>query len=215
MKKSVRWAVFAVVAASWLLVFYCYPRLPDTIPVHWDMSGQVDGWGSKTWAAFLFPGLITFAAFLALVLPAISPQGFRLDDSRQALMKLIFWIVAYLLVVQFVTCQASLHPNVAVVKWMLVATGGLLMAVGNLLTKFPRNFFVGVRTPWTLTDDRVWDKTHRLARTTFLLAGLLLVVVGLSRWQAGPWLLLAGVLALLIPVVYSYLLYHRLHAGAE
>ena len=209
MRNIARAGLFAVVLTSWVLVAVCYAKMPDRIPIHWNLSGQADGWGDKSQAAFLFPGLISLTALLAFVLPAISPSGFRLDGSRTALFKVLFWVSLYLLVVQWLTCQASQNPHMPLVKWLLVATGGLFVAVGNLLGKFPKNFFVGIRTPWTLANDQIWEKTHRLARLTFTLAGL--VMIGAAAMdQIRGWLLASAIgIAALVPVIYSFVAYRQ------
>jgi len=209
MRNVAKAGLFAVIVASWVLLAVCYSRMPEQIPVHWNLSGQVDGWGDKTWAAFLFPGLISFTAFLAFVLPAISPKGFRLDGSSTALFKVLFWISLYLLVAQWLVCQASQNPDYPVVRWLFMATGGLLVAVGNLLSKFPKNFFVGIRTPWTLANDVIWERTHRLARLTFSVAGLVMMVAA-ALDQVSGWLLgLVIGTAAVIPVIYSFLAYRQ------
>lgn len=209
MKNLTRTGLLAVLVASWVMLLLSYGSLPERMPVHWNLHGVVDVWGDKKWAALLLSGIITLTVGLVFVLPAISPAGFRLDGARRALFKLMFWIASYLLAIQCLTYQASLHPDIQVSRWFLLATGGLFVVVGNLLGKFPKNFFVGVRTPWTLASDAIWDKTHRLTRVTFVLAGLLLMSACWLDYLAG-WLLGAALgLAVLVPVAYSFIAYRR------
>ncbi len=208
MKNVFKIGLFLIAGVSWLLLAIYFSRLPELIPIHWNIHGEIDRWGSKNWA-ILLPGIISLTVVLAFVLPLISPRGFRLDGATHALVKVIFWISAYLLLVQWLILQASLNPEMDLIRWLFMATGGLLVAVGNLLGKFPKNFFVGVRTPWTLANDTVWDKTHRLARTCFVVAGMILPASAIYARQSG-WLVAGAILlAVLVPVVYSYIAYRQ------
>jgi uncharacterized membrane protein len=186
-----------------------YPALPDQIPTHWNIRGEIDDTGAKSWAAFAGPGLMTVWLGLFLALPWLSPRPFQVEGFRSTynyLMLLLTGLFAFLHVVML---QAALHPRI---DWGRVLVGGLfvfLALTGNVLGRTQRNFWIGVRTPWTLANEEVWTSTHRLAARLLVacgIAGAVLIALGLPvGW--GFALLLA---ALLVPVVHSLLRYKEL-----
>lgn len=205
----------ALVLATFAVAAWYYPALPDPVPTHWNAAGEVDGWTDKPWGVWLIPLITLATTAVMLVLPAIAPKGFRLDAARRVYDIVVFMLVAFMLTVELFAFRAALHGGGGVAQMVPVAVGFLLIALGNYLGKFPKNFFVGIRTPWTLASDQVWNRTHRLAGYLFMAAGAVVVLTGLLQTPA--WLLIAAVmLAALIPALYSLILYRRLHGfGAE
>ncbi len=191
-----------------------YPTLPDVIPMHWNASGQVDGWWPRATGAWFVPGLALLLAALTWVLPWLSPHQFRVDGFRttyhtiMALMAVLFGGIHAVAFVQ------AYHPDWDLSRWLI---GGLCIALGllgNVLGKVRRNFWIGVRTPWTLASDVVWDATHRLAaRLTFGagLLGALLVVIGMPPAIAFV-LVVAG---LVLPAGWSLVYYKRFEAAGR
>jgi uncharacterized membrane protein len=185
-----------------------YPVLPDRLPVHWNLHGEIDGWGSKQWAAFFSPGLMLVLSRLLFWLPKASPRRFQIDAFRPSYNLLVVEVTLLLAYIHIVTLATGLFP--AIPSGRLLVGGLMLMfaAMGNLMGKIRRNFWVGVRTPWTLASDRVWIATHRLAARLMVGAGLLSALLVLAGGPVAPAFLFL-IACLLIPAVYSYLLYRR------
>jgi uncharacterized membrane protein len=188
------------------------PSMPNTVPIHWDLQGQPDGWGSKWINLGMGPGLVLMNIVLTFVLPLISPRQFeiaRFSRTFGTLMLIMsgLWMFMYIIIL-----HASLPgSNVDLVRLIVVGLFLFFALMGNLLGKVRRNFFVGIRTPWTLADERVWEATHRYAGRLWFAGGLLgaiLVAIGLSLPAA---FVLIVVLAL-VPAVWSFFLYRRLVA---
>jgi len=186
-----------------------YSALPDRVPTHWNLQGQVDGWGAKSFAAFLLPGVMLLFLLLLVGGEWISPVNFKIEPFRSSYNYLMVICAALMGFLHALMLLAGLDPARDLGRWMV---GGFFLFfawLGNLLGKTRRNFWIGIRTPWTLASDAVWIATHRLGARILYgvgLAGALLVAAGLSLVPCFV-LLMAG---LLVPVVYSFWLSKKL-----
>ena len=191
-------------------------RLPERVPVHWNLHGEIDRYGPR-WELLLFgPPLLIFLWALFAALPNIDPKSRAAaqaaepdappaeQGSREAVFSIALCLVAVLHVV--VLLQAA-GVVAAGVRLHALALSGLMLLLGNVLGRVRPNFFVGVRTPWTLADDTVWRRTHRLAGKTFFAGGLLsLVAIAALPPNAGFVVMLALLVgASLWPVAASYI----------
>ena len=203
----------ALVFVAFLLPAVVYDRLPQQIPSHFNARGEVDGYTAKPWGAFLMPLVMTGVVALFAALPRISPRGYEIDPRSRAFSAFLLATLAVLLVVHITTLLVALGYAVPTNALMPLFLGGMFVALGNYLTKVPRNFFIGIRTPWTLADEDVWFRTHRLGGRTFVSAGLLLMAIGpFLHGNAAP--VFVGVViaaAAGIPLVYSYVTYRKDH----
>ncbi|MGE5413536.1 MAG: SdpI family protein [Syntrophomonadaceae bacterium] len=202
---------FLLVVGAFFAVTVQYSSLPDPMPTHWNAAGQVNGWMPKFWGAYLVPMIMAAMWLLFLVLPKISPRGFEMEPFLRAwgiLKVTVLALTAYIgvLVIGAARKGGELSPTA-----IFAALGILFAVIGNLLGKVTRNFFVGIRTPWTLASEEVWYRTHRLAGKLFVAAGLFVAAASLLKlpiWPVFAALAVAG----LVPVVYSYVIYRKLEA---
>ena len=201
---SALFILVALVAAVWL-----YPGLPAQVPVHWNLHGQVNGTLPRLWGA-AFPALIILAlAVLTVLLPLFSPRQFEIQPFASAYGVMMLAIQGMMLAVGLAVLLAGAGHALPIPAVAMLAVGVLLMVLGNYMGKLRKNFFIGIRTPWTLASDAVWERTHRLAGWLFVAAGLVMVASVLVG--APLWLPLAAIAAAaLIPCVYSLLVYRRL-----
>jgi uncharacterized membrane protein len=191
------------VAASWILVILFYHRLPNPVPIHWNLSDQINGTMAKPWGALL-PALITTGLWLGLsILPVISPRGFRMESFLKTWRILIFLTLGFSLFAEIIALLKATGEPLALDRLIPAGTGILLIGFGNFMGKLRKNFFVGIRTPWTLANDTVWYKTHRLGAWLFVVGGLVLIGQGVWKWPVG---ILISTIAMIvvIPLVYSY-----------
>lgn len=210
------WTVaIAFTLAAWALAAWYYPALPARIPTHWNFEGKVDGWGDKTWATFLVPAMMTGFLVLFAFLPALSPRHFEVDAFRATylyIMVLITVLFFYINTVILVASWQEVSKGPKTFDLGRVLIGGIflfLALMGNVMGKVRRNFYIGIRVPWTLASDRVWNDTHRLAAWLMVASGLigfLLVLIGIHPMVALG--LLIG--SMLVPVVYSFVHYKSL-----
>ncbi len=189
-----------------------YERLPEKIPTHWGFNGEPDGWVDKAdWkqAFLLLPMIMLGLLLLFVLLPWLSPRGFSLDRFRPTFGYIIFLVMAMLAYIQVVTVLGGvIFPNLD----SRLILGGICLffaLLGNVMGKVKRNFYVGIRTPWTLASEKVWTATHRLGAWMFTAAGLIgfaIVLLGAPVYFA----LILILPAALVPVVYSLVLYKKL-----
>jgi uncharacterized membrane protein len=198
-----------LVVAGFGVVFPAYSGLPDPMPSHWNAAGQVNGWLPRFWGAFLIPIMMAVLWLIFLVLPRISPRGFEMEPFLRAWGVLKVTVLGLMLFLEVLILRAAKHSGELSQSTMFAGLGILFVVIGNLLGKVTRNFFVGIRTPWTLASEEVWNRTHRLAGKLFVVAGLAVVV---SAFVGGTvWTMIVAIgLASLIPVVYSYVAYKRI-----
>lgn len=208
--SRLNWLSLLLVLVMLAIAAWFYPALPDPVPTHFNAAGEADGWTAKPWGAYLMPLMSLGLLGLLLVLPAISPRGFRLDSARRVYDIVVFSVIAFMLMLELFTFRAAMGSGSDLSRAMPAMIGLLFVVLGNYLGKFPKNFFVGIRTPWTLASDEVWNRTHRLGGWVFMLAGIVMIISGLAGWPIGA-MVTAIVAAALVPAVYSLLLYRKLH----
>jgi uncharacterized membrane protein len=186
-----------------------YRQLPATVPVHWNARGQANGFAPRAWGAFLMPVVMAGTYLLLTAIPRISPRGFGVERFARVYRIFQTAILTFLLLTSVLVSWAGTGAKVPIDRAVYVGIGLLFVVLGNFLGKVTKNFFVGIRTPWTLASDEVWLRTHRLGGKLFVLAGLGLIVCGLLG-VGGPLAPLAAAgLAGGVPAIYSYLLYRR------
>lgn len=215
-RTTVYWVIaLGLTVATFAASVLVYPVLPETIPTHWNIHGQVDGYGSKTWAVFLMPGGAVAMLVLFWFLPALSPKNFEVDTFHDTYLFVMVTTIGLFAYLHAVILFATWAQVVGAAKWFDIGralVGGIflfLALLGNVMGKVRRNFYIGIKVPWTLASDRVWNDTHRLAAWTMVggsLIGFLVVVSGLSLVIAFAVL---GV-SFLIPLVYSFVHYKQL-----
>jgi uncharacterized membrane protein len=204
----------AVILATLAGTIVTYPQLPAVVPVHWDIQGQVNAWGPK-WALFLYgPGMMLSIVLLFAALPWLSPKKFEVDSFRATYLYIMIVIVALLAYCQLLIVIAALGVVLDVSRALEGGICLLIALLGNVMGKVRRNFFVGIRTPWTIANEQVWNATHRFAAKTFFAGGLLGLVGVILR--APFWLPVAAILvAALVPAVYSLVFYKQLERRGE
>lgn len=187
---------------------FLYPSLPDRIPTHWNLHGKVDGYGSKTWAVFFGPALTALFTAMMLLLPQLSPKNFDVESFLETFNYVFLLCTGLFGFMHLVMLQAALHPGLDVGRTLISGIFVFLALMGNVMGRVRRNFWVGVRTPWTLASDRVWFATHRMAAKWMVAAGLfgaLGIWLGMPVWIAT----VVMVASLLIPAFYSLVLYKQ------
>jgi uncharacterized membrane protein len=211
---SKRWLGPVVVAAMLAFALAVYPSLPERVPTHWGLSGEPDDWMPKFPGAFL-PAAIAAGVWLLLIgLRRIDPRRAHYEKFEETFWLLVNLLVLFMALVELVALGSALGWPLDVARVMLLAAGLLFVALGNYLPRVRSNWWMGIRTPWTLESERVWRETHRVAGWSFVFGGVVTMVAALLPPAARPWVALAGlVVAGFVPVVYSYVLYRRERSG--
>ena len=199
--------ITVAVAAGLLL----WNQLPEQMASHWNANDEVDGYMSKFWGVFLMP-LTTLGLFgLFMVIPNIDPNKANIAGFRETFNLFIIFFVGFMLYIHALTIAWSLgYTNFKISSAMLPFLGLLFIFIGYMLRKAKRNFFIGIRTPWTLSSDSVWDKTHQTGSVLFMLSGAFALAGSFFDGLTAFWLMFVPLIgSTLFLVVYSYVLYRN------
>lgn len=201
-----KWIPAVLVVAMWLFSLVVWSRLPERVPIHWNVHGTVDRYGGRAEAALFAPALATVLWLLLRWLPRIDPRRENYAKFAGSYDLVVVVVLAILAVVHVATLGSALGWPVPVTRVMPVVIGVALVVIGNVLPRARPNWWFGIRTPWTLSNDRVWVRTHRVGGYALVVAGIAVVATAvLPDPLIVPVLLVAVIGASLFSVVYSYL----------
>lgn len=212
--KTFKWSILALILHFAGIAYFAAVLPSDVrIPIHWNIYNEIDGWAGKSVGLLMFAGLNIFIFLLFFAMPWYSPWFKRHKERWDIVIPaLTTLLVSFVGLMHMYSLYASIHGEVPGRCIMLVLIGLLFVALGNLLPKVPKNFIVGIKTPWTLANEAVWQRTHRLGGWTFVLSGLIMILKGLVE-PANPTLQqVSSILVfaiLMIPLPYSLFLYRR------
>ena len=203
--------VLLMIVGATLAGLLLWNRLPDPMASHWNINDQVDGYMSKFWGVFLLPLISLGMLALFLVIPSIDPLKANIAQFRETFNLFIVLIAGFMIYLYGLTLAWSLgYTNFNMSGAMLPAIGLLLVFVGFMLRHAKRNFFIGIRTPWTLSSDSVWNETHRLGAALFMISGILAFIGGFFGGMTAFWLMFVPLIgSTIFLVAYSYILYRR------
>jgi uncharacterized membrane protein len=205
-----RWFGLVIAAVAVAVSVWAYPQLPPTVATHWNLRGTPDGFSSRAMAVAIIPGVILLMTGLFNVLPRLDPRGENYSKFIGTYWLIANAVIVFLLLAHGMIIATGLGYAVKIDRLMPIGVGVLFIVLGNYLTRVEPNWFVGIRTPWTLSSDTVWRKTHRTGGWLMVIGGL---VLGIGAFlPPGVFLpLFVGtiVIVALIPVVQSYILWKR------
>jgi uncharacterized membrane protein len=199
-----------VIVVSFALGFYFYQHFPEQVVTHWDFAGNPDGYSGKFFGAFGLPFMLLGLYGLFLLLPLIDPKKERYPEFQKVyhLLKAVFLLG--LLGVFIVASLANLGYQVPMNHIVPILVGLLMIVIGNFMGKIKNNWFIGIRTPWTLSSENVWNKTHRLGGWLFVLYGILLMMTPLLGYAFGEVVFIAGAVAVVgVTLIYSYVIHKK------
>ncbi len=207
--KTELWPLL-ILAATIALSIWAYPQLPNVVISHWDFYGRANGWSSRELHTLLFPGLLIGLYTLFTLMPKFDPKSERYSEFAGAYLIMRIAILFVLFIVYLAATLFNLGYNINIGAVVAGVIGLLMIILGNYFGKLKRNFFIGIRTPWALSSDNVWNKTHRLGGRLFMIWGLGLILA--------PWLiptiafiiLFGGIIVIISWIsIYSYLVFKK------
>ncbi|MEN2984424.1 MAG: SdpI family protein [Dictyoglomaceae bacterium] len=194
-----------------------YPYLPEKIPMHWNFKGEIDRYGSKFEGVFAIPLTVLFLYLGLLYLPYIDPKRENYPKFER-----VYQIIKYLFVIVFsiihysVIISALGGPRDLIPKITPITLGILFIILGNYMPRIKYNWFVGVRTPWTLSDEEVWKRTHRFSGYLFVIGGILMLLSAFLPPYINLIIGLSGIfIAGILSVIYSLIIYKKLKRQKE
>jgi uncharacterized membrane protein len=207
------WFSLLMILTVVAIAIYAYPLLPDKVPSHWNMAGEIDGWASRNGHIFGIGGLVVGMYLLFLFLPHFEPRREHFLQSLGFYQMIRNFMMAFFALLFGVTTYIGLTGTMlAMDKIIPVAVGVLFILIGNYLPQIKSNFFMGIRTPWALDSEENWRKTHHLGAYTFVVGGLLFLVSPFIPTPLNFYLPIAGILfAGFFPMLMSYIWFKQSH----
>ena len=203
--------IIGFVLLPFMYLGYLWNSLPEKVPIHWNVKGEIDDWGSKyalIGVLFLLP---VFTYVLMLVIPKIDPKK-RVELMGGKYYQIKFMMVIFMSVLALFILHSSSSQTLSSPSIVFVLVGLLFMALGNYFKVIKQNYFLGIKTPWTLESEEVWKLTHILAGKLWIVGGLLIVIFSLVLTENINFYIFLGITAIIsiVPIVYSYIIFKEL-----
>jgi len=207
--------ILALLLLSFAGVLLAYPGLPSEIPTHWDMRGNINDYSPK-WAILLLAALPVGIYLMMVFLPRIDPKKKSYDLHKRAyeIAKVFITLIMSVLVWISILVSKGVDLDVGLIVSLMV--GVLFITLGNYMGQIRHNYFFGIRTPWTLANETVWKRTHRVGGYCFMGMGIFMIVANMLRDHMPSWIMIPAILfGAGIPIVYSYFAYKKIMGNED
>ncbi len=208
--SQAEYGIIIITILAFLIGAYFYPLLPAKVAAHWNAAGQVDGYMSRFWGTFLMPLVSLVMAVLFIIIPRIDPKAANIEKFRGYFDRFTIILFLFLLYIYLLTLNWQFTGGgFNMVVWLVPAFAVLFYAAGILIEHADTNWSIGIRTPWTLSNEVVWKKTHALGSKLFKVSALI-GLLGLIWTNLAVYFILAPViLSAFGAAVYSYIVYRK------
>lgn len=207
--RKVEKVIFVMISLFLVIGVYFYPLLPEKMASHWSIEGEVDGYVSKFWGLFLFTFVFAGIALLLILVPRIDPLKTNIEEFRRYYDRFIIIFSFLFLFIYLQTIFWNLGVQISPLISLPIGVGLLFFYIGVLCENAKRNWFIGIRTPWTLSSDKVWEKTHKIGGKLFRIAGLIAVLGVLFQRYVFILIILSVIVVTAYTIVYSYFEYRK------
>lgn len=200
-----KWIPLALIVIALIVSIAVYPQLPDRVPTHWNTAGEVNGWSSRFWGAWMLPLVMAIVWLVMRAIPHIDPRKANYEKFAGMYDWLVILVIAFMLVMHVAIIMSAAGSHVSIHAVVMPSVGIFIAIIGLLLPKVHPNWFVGIRTPWTLTSDLSWERTHKIGGPLFVVLGLLIIATTVLDPTTAIWILVIAALAItLFLFAYSY-----------
>ncbi|HEX8946117.1 MAG TPA: SdpI family protein [Gemmatimonadaceae bacterium] len=200
-----KWYPAVLIAVTAIVSAVAYPRLPETVPSHWNLRGQVNAWQSRGQAALLMPVLMLVLWGVMRGLPAIDPRRANYAKFQPTYDFMIGAVLTLVALIHLAVLGFALGLPISIHRVAPIALGLVLIAIGNQLPRARSNWWFGIRTPWTLSNERVWERTQRVGGYLMTVAGGVVIVSALVAGSMALFVIIACVAAFALgSTIYSY-----------
>jgi uncharacterized membrane protein len=201
--------IIGIALLSFAIGVYYYPQMPEQMASHWNAKGQVDDYLPKFWGLFLIPITLVGLVLLFMAVPRIDPLRKNIEKFRKYYDGFVILFMLFMIFIYFQTILWSIGIKISPNAYIPIAAGLLFVGSGILIENTRRNWFIGIRTPWTLSSDKVWDKTHRMGGKLFKIAGVIAIVGVFFQSYAVFFVLIPALVVAVYTVAYSYFEYKK------
>ena len=208
MRKS-EITILGIILLSFIISIYFYPQMPERIASHWNAQGQVDGYMSKFWGLFLMPFILVGLALLFVAIPRIDPLKANIEKFRKYYDGFIILFFIFMLSIHFQVILWNLGIRISPNVIVPIGIGILFFYTGILCENVKRNWFIGIRTPWTLSNERVWEKTHKIGGKLFKIVGIIAFVGVFFQRYMLFFIFVPLISVAAYTIVYSYIEYQK------
>ncbi|MFH1192717.1 MAG: DUF1648 domain-containing protein [Candidatus Jorgensenbacteria bacterium] len=199
--------VLLIVLVSFAVGAYVYPMLPERVASHWNAQGEVNGTMPRFWGAFLMPLISVVLLAVFVIVPRVDPKRENIEKFRKYFDAFIIVLFLFFFYLHGLTLAWNFGYQFAIIPCLLPALAALFFSMGIMLSYAEPNWTIGIRTPWTLSSETVWRKTHALGGNLLKAAGLLMIAGMFLPGEALYFLFVPVLMAVLIPVACSYFWY--------
>lgn len=219
-QNSIKWKellIIGMVLFPIVLTVYIWPFAPDIVPIHWDFAGKSDNYADKTMGLLLFPGIIICLYFFLKYLPKIDPNKFNYPSFEKVLLTIRLALHSLLLFIHIATTLSIIESHCNITSYIFYALIICMIVLGNSMIDIEQNYFIGIRTPWTLSNKEVWTSTHKFGGYLSVISGILILCLLLllqllhinSDITVTIFLMWIG-LIVVAPITYSFVCYKKL-----
>ena len=201
------WVYWGMALVPFAISLVFYSRLPEQVPTHWNGAGEVNGYSSRLMACFGIPGFMLLMAVVVNFAFLADPKRANIARSRELKQITRWFIVILAVLVQCITMLSGVGVELNVGLLTSVPISILFIVIGNYMPKCKQNYTMGIKLPWTLADEDNWNRTHRLAGYVWTAGGILMLIMGF--FHLAYLFFLVFMAMVLIPSVYSYLIYRK------
>jgi uncharacterized membrane protein len=201
--------IVGIILLSFAVGIYYYAQMPEKLASHWNDQGQVDGYMSKFWGLFLIPIISMGMLLLFILIPRIDPLKSNIQQFRKYYDGFVVLIMVFLFYLYLLTIFWNSGYTFNMITFLSPALAILFYFTGILIENAKRNWFIGIRTPWTMSSDKVWDKTHKIGGKWFKIAGLLTLIAVFFDSYAIFVIVVPVIIVSIYTVIYSYFEYQK------
>jgi uncharacterized membrane protein len=201
--------ILVIILISFAIGIYLYPGMPGKMASHWNYKGEVDGYMPKFWGLFLMPFLSLGLLFLFILIPRIDPLKENIEKFRKYFDRFIILIIIFLFYLYLLTILWSLGRKFDMIQVLVPAFGVIFYYAGVLTENAKKNWFIGIRTPWTLSNEKTWDKTHEVGGKLFKAAAIVSFLGIFFSKYAIFFVIIPAIGVSIYTVIYSYFIYQK------
>ena len=190
-----------------LIGIICWDRLPDVMATHFGMNNEANGFSSKAFAVFGLPLVLLAVLWVGAFVTAHDPKRQNISPKMFSLMLWIAPVISLVAAATIYPVNLGYELDIAFFSELLL--GLMFIIIGNYLPKARQNYTIGIRIPWTLANEENWNRTHRLAGYLWMICGILMILISLTRFVPAEWLVGIFLIMVLVPCIYSFWLYAK------